>query len=70
MTIDILEPERAPATTQDVVWRRLFIQRNQTERFRMERDAVHVTMDSIPYGLRAEYYQRRRERLKKYFEDE
>ena len=70
MTIDILEPERDAATTQDVVWRRLFIERNKTERFRQDRDAVHVTMDSIPYGLRVEYYRRRRERLKKYFEDE
>jgi len=67
--IDLLEPERAVAT-QDVAWRRLFIQRNRTERFRQERDAVHLTMDSIPYGLRAEYYRRRRARLKKYFEDE
>ena len=70
MTIDILEPERNTATTQDVVWRRQFIEQNRRERFRQERDAVHVTMDSIPYGLRAEYYRLRRERLKKYFEDE
>ena len=67
--IDLLEPERTVAA-QDVVWRRLFIQRNRTERFRQERDAVHLTMDAIPYGLRAEYYRRRRARLKKYFEDE
>jgi hypothetical protein len=70
MTIDALEPERNTATSRDDVWRRLFTQRIQTERHRMERDAVHVMMDSIPYGLRAEYYRRRRERLRKYFEDE
>ena len=69
MTIDLLEPERA-VSEQDVVWRRLFIQRNQTERHRQERDAIHRTMDSIPHGLRPEYYRRRRARLKKYFEDE
>jgi hypothetical protein len=69
MTIDLLEPERKVAT-QDVVWRRLSIARNRMEQFRHDRDAAHRMFDAIPHGLRAEYYQRRRARLKKYFEDE
>ena len=69
MTIDLLEPQRAEAT-RDVVWRSQFIARNRMETFRHERETVLRMFDVIPFHLRAEYYKRRRARLKKYFEDE
>jgi hypothetical protein len=69
MTIDLLEPERAEAT-RDVVWRRQFIARNRMETHRNDREKVLLMFDQIPFHLRAEYYKRRRARLKKYFEDE
>jgi hypothetical protein len=69
MTIDLLEPEKKIAA-HDVVWRKQFTDRNRMERHKFERDTIHRMFDHIPEGLKAEFYKRRRARLKKYFEDE
>ena len=67
MTLDLLEPERQ-VVTQDILWRKYYIEQTRLEQFRIERDAVHRTIDAIPHGMRPEYFRMRRERLKKHLE--